>query len=243
MKEMEPAVVQRDPENSDPMLSSLSTPPRKMRTGQQTPSRPLARPADKRIAVPPPPDRSFWQQVHLPLQFRSQENRNRDRYVIFATVPGIDIDDVKLQLGGDASELTIEGLRLPTDRDNSALQHKVAEFLRGHASTFDVVPAGFGKQLQQIGLKAYLDLGEGLFGRFSQTFAIPDDVNVEAISASYENGMLQVDLPKIMPDRTDMTRRWFDPALSSHNHRTTFRSSPSLNDLPKGGNLPDFWWW
>ncbi len=37
---------------------------------------------------------------------------------------------------------------------------------------------------------------ETQFGAFSRSFYIPDDVNIEKISASYQEGILQINLPK-----------------------------------------------
>jgi len=38
------------------------------------------------------------------------------------------------------------------------------------------------------------------FQSFERSFLLPDNVNSEAISASYENGILKVELPKVEPE-------------------------------------------
>lgn len=37
---------------------------------------------------------------------------------------------------------------------------------------------------------------ESFFGKFFRSFTLPDDVDTSAISASYENGILQISIPK-----------------------------------------------
>merc|ERR1712224_497405 len=91
--------------------------------------------------------------------------------------------------------LSIEGLRLPTANENDNMHCRVAALLYKDTLDAQDQSSHFGTT-PQFGLKHYMDLGEGLFGRFSETFDIPDDVNKEAIQASYENGILRVVLPK-----------------------------------------------
>lgn len=38
---------------------------------------------------------------------------------------------------------------------------------------------------------------ETSFGKFQRSFSLPDSVDIENISASYENGVLEVVVPKI----------------------------------------------
>lgn len=45
--------------------------------------------------------------------------------------------------------------------------------------------------------KAYVELGQDRYGRFSETFRVPEDVEVGGIDASYRDGVLRVVLPKL----------------------------------------------
>lgn len=186
------------------------------------------------IAVPPP-GRDLWEQVHLPLKFRSQEKR--DCYVILATVPGLDSNDVKLQLGRGSSELCIEGVRLPTANENSTMQRRVAALLYKHSADAQKHTSLLAPD---FGLKQYMDLGEGLFGRFSQTFDIPVDVDTQAIQATYEDGILQVVLPKEM--RYNKRLRTPYGRQSDSLYRGAFLGRRHAEDFRHGGNLPSFWW-
>lgn len=40
---------------------------------------------------------------------------------------------------------------------------------------------------------------ERMFGQFSRAFALPDNLNSEAIAAKFENGILEITLPKVEP--------------------------------------------
>merc|ERR1711953_1304907 len=50
--------------------------------------------------------------------------------------------------------------------------------------------------LEKLASDAYLELGQGEFGRFSEAFRVPQDVDVDGIDACYKDGVLQVVLPK-----------------------------------------------
>lgn len=44
---------------------------------------------------------------------------------------------------------------------------------------------------------AYIELGQGDFGRFQETFRLPKDVDREGVEASYTDGQLRVVLPRL----------------------------------------------
>merc|ERR1719401_1483264 len=51
----------------------------------------------------------------------------------------------------------------------------------------------------------YLEAGRGAFGRFEETFRLPRDVDVNAITASHERGILRIHMPRrprMSPPRT-----------------------------------------
>eukprot|EP00438_Fugacium_kawagutii_P011307 Skav205062 [mRNA] locus=scaffold142:279572:293790:+ [translate_table: standard] len=53
------------------------------------------------------------------------------------------------------------------------------------------------KNIPEVAEDAYLELGQGEFGRFAETFRLPKDVDVENIEASYTDGTLRIVLPKL----------------------------------------------
>ncbi len=54
------------------------------------------------------------------------------------------------------------------------------------------------KRVQQKDGLSYLRT-ERVFGQFSRAFALPDNLNSDAIAAKFENGILEITLPKVEP--------------------------------------------
>ncbi|CAK9109656.1 unnamed protein product [Durusdinium trenchii] len=156
------------------------------------------------VLEPPPPGKSVWEKVRLPLRFNSREEQNN--YVISATVPGLDLDDLKLELG-ESSTLRVEGLRTPSSEEATLMRRRIAQKIRQIAKTSPEKFAMLVKAIPQVSEDAYIELGQGEFGRFAETFRLPRDVDVENIDASYRDGVLQIVLPKIQRQLPDQLAR------------------------------------
>merc|ERR1712216_874526 len=89
----------------------------------------------------------------------------------------------------------VEGVRLPTSSQKSQMRQEVAlrleQFARSSPELFRQL--GGAPAMSE---EAFLKVGQGHFGRFSQSFSIPQDVNVADIEAAYEDGKVRVVLPK-----------------------------------------------
>lgn len=163
-------------------------------------------PEQSLFAVPPAPGRTTWEQQHLSLQFHPREERQC--YIIQAAAPGLDVQDLKLRLNSDSSTLLVEGVCLPTAKQNAEMRRIVASKLQQFANRAP-------KQFAQLGgapgmsPEAFTKLSQGSFGRFSQSFSIPCDVAVSHIDASYEDGKLTIVLPKkrVVPSPTPYLRQ------------------------------------
>mmetsp|Transcript_13106 Transcript_13106/g.37692 ORF Transcript_13106/g.37692 Transcript_13106/m.37692 type:complete len:664 (+) Transcript_13106:62-2053(+) len=143
----------------------------------------------------PPPQREDWQKVRLPLRFHSREEA--DHYTILATIPGLDTDELKLELSDDCSKLTVVGLRAPTEQEAAWMQRKISARLRSLAQESPQRIIALQQDIGRIASRAYMELGQGEFGRFSEIFRIPEDVDTDGIEASYRDGVLRVVLPKV----------------------------------------------
>mmetsp|Transcript_4589 Transcript_4589/g.10886 ORF Transcript_4589/g.10886 Transcript_4589/m.10886 type:complete len:699 (-) Transcript_4589:359-2455(-) len=158
----------------------------------------------KRMAVDgallaPLPEREDWRQLRLPLRFHSREEN--DQYVILASVPGLDIDDLKLELGEDSASLSVQGLKAPSDQEAKRMQKKISARLTALAQQSPKHFAKIRDHLDEVVKEAYAELGQDEYGRFSETFRLPEDVDADRIDASYQDGVLRVTLPKIPPRR------------------------------------------
>jgi len=160
-------------------------------TPRQTPARCSSR--ENLLKVSAVPGCEFWEQFELPVEFMPYEQRHA--YVVEASVPELDIKDLKLRMSSDQSQLVVEGVRLPTSAQKLIMQREVAsrleQFARKCPNKF--IQLGGAPSLSQ---EAFAKVGEGHFGRFSRIFSIPDDVDVADIEASYCDGKVRVVLPK-----------------------------------------------
>lgn len=134
--------------------------------------------------VPVPPDR-FWEQLDLPLQFKSFQERGC--YKVSSCPCDLRPHEVCLKISRDQSCLTVSGTHLPTAAEVEAMQEDIVQHLlqRGNTS-FDL----------ELLPKLYVRASGGLFGKFSKTFQLPRDVDVTCISATCDEGVLCVKMPK-----------------------------------------------
>lgn len=94
-----------------------------------------------------------------------------DQYTIVAEMPGVDPDDVEIEI--DEYSISIKGKReekVTTENDDTKL-HMV----------------------------------EHSYGSFHRAFTLPENIDVDHISADYKNGVLTIDLPKIEEESNKRT--------------------------------------
>jgi hypothetical protein len=133
------------------------------------------------------PENKFWEQLELPLQFQTSGDKNG--YTMVSHSCHLQAEEIKLEFSHDASHLTVHGVHLPTNAELKGMQDRIKQhFLRHGKNSFD--PGAF--------LNFYARVGKGSFGSFSETFRLPRDVDVTCISASCDEGVLHVDLPRRM---------------------------------------------
>eukprot|EP00442_Polarella_glacialis_P045748 CAMPEP_0115130142 /NCGR_PEP_ID=MMETSP0227-20121206/52274_1 /TAXON_ID=89957 /ORGANISM="Polarella glacialis, Strain CCMP 1383" /LENGTH=630 /DNA_ID=CAMNT_0002535273 /DNA_START=85 /DNA_END=1978 /DNA_ORIENTATION=+ len=155
------------------------------------------REAAKTALEPPPPGKEVWSQVRLPLRFHSSEEP--DQYTILATVPGLDLEELKLELGDEqGSTLQVQGLRVPSPQEAASMRRKIALKIQQIAKNSPEQFSRLCVSISQVAADGYLELGQGEFGRFSETFRMPEDVDVDGIDASYRDGVLRIVLPKLL---------------------------------------------
>jgi HSP20 family molecular chaperone IbpA len=208
-KDIETKVSEQMPENTSPNPvrhgieepKTLDRPAKKAARMMEEPIR-TARPKQNLVAMPQVPGRELWEQMELPVKFHAHEQRRC--YVVEAKMPSLDMKDVDLRLSPDRSRLIIEGVCLPNPAQTSKMQRVVASHLEQIAQMSPEKFADFGGA-SALGKDAFIRIGQGHFGSFSQAFSIPDDVVIGNIEASHDNGKLIVVFPKREPEMARMT--------------------------------------
>jgi len=142
----------------------------------------------------PLPSCELWEQVKLPVHFRAREKV--DGYEIRAAVPGVAMDDIGIGLGEDGSTLTVSGLRAPTARRAEQMHRQLTAWVWQQIQRSPEQAQRIMSRLAEITEKGFLDLGQGEFGRFTETFRFPQDADTASIQASYHEGVLSVIIPK-----------------------------------------------
>mmetsp|Transcript_31636 Transcript_31636/g.73849 ORF Transcript_31636/g.73849 Transcript_31636/m.73849 type:complete len:618 (-) Transcript_31636:74-1927(-) len=157
----------------------------------------------------PAPSHELWQQVRLPLQFASREER--DKYIISASAPGLLAEELKIT--HDSVTLTISGLRVPTEIEETKLRHKLLFRLRQLPTDKmrDIITSP--QTLADTCNRSFKELGEGQFGKFTESFNLPQDANTAAIRASYENGNIRLELPKLISRFSPSAQSLWDEGL------------------------------
>jgi HSP20 family molecular chaperone IbpA len=162
------------------------------------------------------PHRNVWEQLNLAVHFHLHEECHC--YAIEASVADLDRKDLTLRLDRGESVLMVEGLRLPTSAETSEMKQLVTAQVEQFAQK---VPVQFARSggLSEMSKQAFLKLGQGHFGYFSEKFEIPNDVVVGDISATYDDGKLEVVLPKKRPVLSHMA-----PSPATYLRHHPFRS-------------------
>ncbi|KAH3762332.1 Heat shock protein Hsp20 [Pelomyxa schiedti] len=187
---------------------------RQQQQAQQPPTNKTPAENTATTAASLPPTAFKWAELKLKPKMNVREERNS--YLIVSSIPGLKKEDISLSLTEDESTLVVEGVRVPTQEEIAQME----KFWASNRPRYNVM----SKEA------ALMHIGAGRFGKFSERFSLPEDVDIKGISASYEGGVLKVAIPKIVRRR---------PAMSP------FGFYPSNYELPGAGNLfgdRDMWW-
>merc|ERR1712048_996307 len=148
------------------------------------------------------PDGAMWRDVSRPVDFQSRQERGG--YAVLAAVPGLSTRKLEIKLSDDRSALTVEGVCEPTNREAEHMRHQLVGELQRVARTS---PQRFRQlccNLDKVATQTYAELGEGRFGKFSETFRLPSDVDAQRINASFDDGVLRLTLPRrVRQDRQE----------------------------------------
>jgi len=139
--------------------------------------------------------KAFNSDVFKSVDFSPKINLSEDEnnYYIHADLPGMNKDQVKMELSDDNHVLTISGER-ESIIDNSDNNNK------------DTKDDNKNKENSNKGnIKKYSKI-ECSYGKFSRSFTLPENADINKIQARLENGVLEVHLPKLEPTKKEQRK-------------------------------------
>jgi len=142
--------------------------------------------------------KAFDKDVFKTVDFSPKINLSEDEknYYIHADLPGLNKDQVKMELSNDDHVLTISGER-ETVIDNSNSNDEKKDQKEGQKEGQKENEKKSEKEtINKNNNKKYSRI-ECSYGRFERSFSIPENADVTAIQAKLENGVLEVTLPKL----------------------------------------------
>ena len=134
------------------------------------------------------------------IDFTSKINLSEDEkhYYIHADLPGLNKDQVKMELNDDRI-LTISGEREYTYNNNNNEDEVSEKGKEEEKSNEDAMETEQTKQTEKDNRK--FSVKECSYGSFSRSFTIPEDADLDNIQAKMENGVLEVVFNKIEPPK------------------------------------------
>jgi len=139
---------------------------------------------ESRIQVSHDPEDSSqpnWESLKLVPKMEVSETPRY--YLVASYIPGMSEEDISIQISKNKKTLTIEGVRAPTPQEEQILRNTIR---KKHP--------GIGLEVENHLL---LKAGSGRWGKFSESYQLPDHTDPESISAKYERGVLRVYVPKV----------------------------------------------
>ena len=139
--------------------------------------------------------KAFDKDVFKAVDFSPKINLSEDEknYYIHADLPGLNKDQVKMELSDDDHVLTISGERETiidnsNDEKESQKESQKEDKKENEKENKKETKNKYNKKYSRI---------ECSYGRFERSFSIPENADVNTIQAKLENGVLEVTLPKI----------------------------------------------
>ena len=131
-----------------------------------------------------------WSRVKFEPKFDISERT--DGFILTSFLPGMNKEDINLKYDKQKSTLTISGFKPPTIQEEQKLQadlHKSLAYRFGNRYQNRYT----AQELDEFLLK----MGSDSFGSFNETYKLPNYVDFNNISCSYEGGVLRVVVPVV----------------------------------------------
>ncbi|BFU18073.1 glutamic acid-rich protein precursor, putative [Entamoeba histolytica] len=149
-----------------------------------------------------------WSKLKMSVKFQVSDRGNN--VIVYGTIAGLKDEDIDVNITKNGY-LKVSGVKKPNDNEMNMIIRTIKQRM-GNISDED---------LAEIVMKYCT----GRFGTFSQLYEIPEDIDIKNITVNYDEGILQVNLP-----RKQETRRSIYPRFG-------------MNDYNDGYNDPydSFW--
>jgi len=148
--------------------------------------------------------KTFNSDVFKSVDFSPKINLSEDEnnYYIHADLPGMKKDQVKMELSDDERVLTISGER-ETIIDNSDKKSKKESSKEENNKESNKEDANENKESKKEENNKKYSRIECSYGKFSRSFSIPENADINNIQAKMENGVLEVTLKKMEPQKNE----------------------------------------
>ncbi|KAG4102060.1 HSP20-like chaperone [Neocallimastix lanati (nom. inval.)] len=142
--------------------------------------------------------KAFNSDIFKSVDFSPKINLSEDEnnYYIHADLPGMNKDQVKMELSDDNQVLTISGER-ESIIDNSDNNNINNDNIKDDNKTKE--------NSNKRNIKKYSKI-ECSYGKFSRSFTLPENADINKIQAKLENGVLEVHLPKLEPTKKEQRK-------------------------------------
>ncbi|KAG4098769.1 HSP20-like chaperone [Neocallimastix lanati (nom. inval.)] len=141
--------------------------------------------------------KAFNSDVFKSVDFSPKINLSEDEnnYYIHADLPGMNKDQVKMELSDDNHVLTISGEResIIDNSDNNNNNDNIKDYNKNKENS------------NKRNTKKYSKI-ECSYGKFSRSFTLPENADINKIQARLENGVLEVHLPKLEPTKKEQRK-------------------------------------
>ncbi|ORY74010.1 HSP20-like chaperone [Neocallimastix californiae] len=152
--------------------------------------------------------KTFNSDVFKSVDFSPKINLSEDEnnYYIHADLPGMKKDQVKMELSDEDRVLTISGERetIIDDSDKASKKDSIKEE-NNKENTNENKKSKKEEQNEtknEENNKKYSRI-ECSYGKFSRSFSIPENADINNIQAKMENGVLEVTLKKMEPQKNE----------------------------------------
>jgi len=160
--------------------------------------------------------KTFNSDVFKSIDFSPKINLSEDgnNYYIHADLPGMNKDQVKMELSDDDRVLTISGERETIIDDSNKNSKKNSNKDSNKDSTKDknvkdkanenkeTIKEEQKENKKEENNKKYSRI-ECSYGKFSRSFSIPENADINNIQAKMENGVLEITLKKMEPQKNE----------------------------------------